>query len=633
MNNVIVGTAGHVDHGKTCLIEALSGFNTDRLKEEKERGITIDLGFAEITNGDDIRIGVIDVPGHEKFIKNMLAGIGGIDYVLFVVAADEGIKPQSLEHLRILESLGIEEGIIVLTKVDLVDGEWIDLVKEDIRDTVKGTFLEKVEILEVSVKDNLNIETLKKDMFEMAGSTGKRRIAPELTRLFIDRVFTIGGFGTVITGTLNEGCLRPGDKVKLYPKNEPVKIRSVQVHGKNVEEAVAGQRTALNISNLKKDELKRGDVLAADGSLVPGKKLDVKISVFPDVARDILNNSRVHFYCGSTETLAKVILMDKESLGPGEEGFAQLRFEEDITFRRNDPFILRFFSPVETIAGGTIIDADPVKHKRYDDEVIDYLTRCESKTGPDAVALMLLYKAPTGKSITDIAYELGATSNEVRGCIDDLTEKKIVLEVDEDLYLHDKIIKKLCETVKDIITVYTKKNPLSGGIPVVELRSRLGSVKNANDPKFSASIIKYLIRQNCLTENDGKVNIKGAGKKPTAEQQKVMDQLASECLSKGFEGLNISEAENKPGLNIRQVVDALEAVGVLLKLKYPCYIHIEYWNRALDIVRSHFVNNDSITLGEFRDQIGTSRKYAMMLLDAMDEQKITRLEGDYRILL
>jgi len=351
MHNVIVGTAGHVDHGKTCLIQALTGVNTDRLKEEKRRGITIELGFADMPNSKDLSIGVIDVPGHEKFIKNMLAGIGGIDIVLLVIAADEGVMPQTKEHFEIIKMLYINQGIIVLTKVDMVDEEWLEVVKDDIKEYVTGTFLEQAPIIEVSSYTGQNIAELKELICNIAEKSSNRREEPELLRIPVDRVFTIDGFGTVITGTLIEGTISVGDEVEIYPKGKIAKVRNLQVHGNMVEKAFAGQRTAVNLTNIKKEELKRGDVLASKGTLTPTMMADVKIDMFKDSPRTLVNGSRLHLYYGSAEVLCKVVLLDADVLESGQSGYAQLRLEEEIAIKKDDRFILRFNSPQESICG------------------------------------------------------------------------------------------------------------------------------------------------------------------------------------------------------------------------------------------------------------------------------------------
>ena len=378
MRNVIVGTAGHIDHGKTCLIQALTGIDTDRLKEEKQRGITIELGFADLPNDRGLDIGIIDVPGHEKFIRHMLAGIGGIDLVLLVVAADEGFMPQTIEHFGIIKMLGISKGIVVITKIDMVDEEWLGIIREDIQDHVTGTFLENAPVIEVSSRTGEGIESLKECILSLASQCGGRYEDPELLRLPIDRVFTISGFGTVVTGTLLEGSVRLGDEVTLYPSELKAKVRNLQIHGVDTLQAKAGQRTAINLTGIKKEDICRGHVISRSRSLENTYMLDVRIDMFDQTRRTLKNGSRVHFYCGTAELLCKVVLLDTEALSEGQTGFAQLRFEEPVAVRNTDRFILRFYSPMETIGGGIILDATAKKKKRFDRKALQSLMERDS---------------------------------------------------------------------------------------------------------------------------------------------------------------------------------------------------------------------------------------------------------------
>ena len=365
MKNVIIGTAGHVDHGKTCLIKALTGIDTDRLKEEKKRGITIELGFAYLDLDNGQRAGIVDVPGHEKFVRNMLAGAGGMDLCMLVVAADEGIMPQTVEHLDILSILGIKKGVIVITKTDLVEEEFAELVAEDVAELVKGTFLEDAPIVPVSVYEEKGLEELKKVLTDLCDSLPERS-EEGYFRLPIDRVFTLKAFGTIVTGTLMEGKLKKDQNIVLYPENEPVKVRSLQVHSKDADVAYAGQRVAVNVPDRKKEGILRGDVLATSDSLYPTMMVDVKLEVLKHTERSIKHGSRVHVYHGTNELLGKVALMGREELKAGECDYAQLRLEEKTVLRKGDHFVLRFYSPVETIGGGVVLDGCPKKHRKND---------------------------------------------------------------------------------------------------------------------------------------------------------------------------------------------------------------------------------------------------------------------------
>ena len=372
MKNVIIGTAGHIDHGKTTLIKALTGRETDTLEEEKRRGISINLGFTYFDLPSNKRAGIVDVPGHEKFIKNMLAGAAGIDIVLFVVASDEGVMPQTIEHLDILSFLNIKKGIIVLTKCDVVDNEFIELVKEDIREKTKGTFLENSEIVEVDSISKNGVSELIKKIDDISNELDdKNENSP--ARLNIDRVFSIKGFGTVVTGTLLEGKISIDDDLIIYPNKLKTKIRSIQVHGQDVKTAYAGQRTAINIANIKVEELKRGDVLASPNSLEESMMLDVKLSLVKHTNKNLKHWDRLRLYHGAREILCRVVPLDKDITKSGESCYAQLRLEESIVAKKLDSFVLRNYSPLETIGGGVIIDTKPKKHKKFDENVISSL--------------------------------------------------------------------------------------------------------------------------------------------------------------------------------------------------------------------------------------------------------------------
>ena len=370
MKNIIVGTAGHIDHGKTTLIRALTGRNTDRWEEEQRRGITIDLGFTWFDLPSGNRVGIIDVPGHEKFVNNMVAGVVGMDLVLLVIAADEGIMPQTREHVDILGLLGIEKCIIVLNKCDLVDEDWLEMVKEDIREELKGSFCEGAPMVEVSSVTGAGLDKLVSLIERMAEEEVAPKDTDTIPRLPIDRVFSISGFGTIVTGTLISGRIRKEDQLEIYPVNKTCKIRSIQVHGRDAEECFAGQRVAINLSNIKKSEIRRGCVLAPVNSMKNTMMLDVRLRVLPSSNRVIDNRTRLHLFTGTSEVLCRAVLLDKEEIGPGESGLAQLRLEEEIAVRRGDRFIVRFYSPMETIGGGVVIEANPAKKKRFDERAI-----------------------------------------------------------------------------------------------------------------------------------------------------------------------------------------------------------------------------------------------------------------------
>ncbi|MBQ2305518.1 MAG: selenocysteine-specific translation elongation factor, partial [Firmicutes bacterium] len=471
MKNVIVGTAGHVDHGKTFLIKALTGMDCDRLKEEKKRGITIENGFADMIYGD-YNISVIDVPGHEKFVSNMLAGIGGIDLVLLVIGLDEGVMPQTREHFGILDKLDIRKGIIVYTKRDLVDDpDWIEMVKDDAHDLVKGTFMEDAPEIEVSSLDGYNIDKLRDLIVENIDDDLLKNSSEFLFRLPVDRVFTIDGFGTVITGTLIEGRVRIGDEIMVYPEKNPVKVRNVQVHNENVDEALAGQRTALNLQGLKKDDIKRGSVLAKAGSLETGRMLDVKLEMLKDTERKILNNARVHFYSGSTEVLAKVILLDRDAAEKGDVCYCQFRLEEDVALKRNDRFVVRFFSPMITVGGGKILEVTPRKHKRFDERALEDLRIKDQGSEKEIMDLVLREKSREIPDLMSLALKQRLTMEEAGNILTELVSEKRARAMEKGRYIHEDFLSRAKEASNEILGQYHEANKMSPGMARAEFRS------------------------------------------------------------------------------------------------------------------------------------------------------------------
>lgn len=636
--DVIVGTAGHVDHGKTSLIKALTGTDTDRLKEEKKRGITIELGFTNMPNDQNLDIGIIDVPGHERFIKNMLAGIGGIDIALLVIAADEGIMPQTAEHFEILKMLRIKQGIIALTKVDLVDKDWLEMVKEDIRGFVANTFLEQAPVIEVSAYTGQNITELKKTICEMAEKSEVRRKDPELLRLPIDRVFTIDGFGTVITGTLIEGTISVQDEVEIYPKGRIVKVRNLQVHGNAVEKAYAGQRTAVNLSNIKKEELKRGDVLAMKGSLIPTMMLDVKIDMFKDSPRTLINGSRLHLYHGSAEVLCKVLLLDTEQLESGQSGFAQLRLEEQIVARKDDRFILRFYSPLESIGGGIILNSNPPRRKRFDPDAIELFSVIEQ--GGREELLELALKEGSKKMITlmEISRQIGLTSEETNQMITPLLQCGKAVRLTEHLIVHRTYIDYVTKKASEILTAFHAENPIRQGMPKEEFRRRLEEKLFIGNTRITDIMIDKMITEQIITDYGNIISLKGFSIMYSPEMKELKNRIENEYKKRCFEAPDTMELikilnYEKNKLPVLQMLEILQSEGRLKKLTYDCYISADCFDIAVNLLKHYITENGQITLSEYRDLLGTSRKYAIRILEYLDQQKVTKLVGDARVLV
>ncbi len=627
MKNIIIGTAGHVDHGKTTLIKALSGIDTDRLIEEKKRGITIELGFAHIPNDAGYNIGVIDVPGHEKFIKHMLAGIGGIDFVLFVVAADEGIMPQTREHFEILNSLGIDDGIIAVTKTDMVDEEWLEMLLEEVDDYFKDSFLDGKPVIPVSAATGEGIEELKAEIIKKCDRKNKRREEKELFRLPVDRVFTMQGFGTVVTGTLMDGNVRIGDDVMIYPEGVKAKIRGIQTYGKDTEIAVAGQRTAINLSGVSKEDINRGDIVAYPGAVTVTSIIDTELNIFSSTDRIVLNNSRVHLYCGSDEVLCKVILLDRDAISAGETAYAQLRLEEPAAVRRGDRFIIRFYSPIITVGGGRIIDALPAKHKRNKPEI---LAGMEVLSG-GSLSEIIYAKAGERRFVRqkELAGELGLLAHEMdEESAGGIADGSLIVLPDETIVSDSKYGRMKDDTEK-IINDYHADNPLADGIPRQELLSRLKKRWFTEDSKLVQAVIRYMLGQGVIEDKGKAIAISGFSIEYTPEQCALKEKIALMYADAGIEMIRNDEilALYPDARIVRAIQEDIESEGTIYKVNPSYYIDKAAWEHALSVARS-FKGN--FTLAEYRDKLGTSRKYAVELLPAMDKAGITVFDGETR---
>ena len=633
MQNVIVGTAGHVDHGKTCLIKALSGIDTDRLKEEKKRGITIELGFANLIDTDGVHIGIIDVPGHEKFVKNMLAGIGGIDLVLLVIALDEGVMPQTVEHFEILKMLQIRQGIVVLTKSDTVDSDWADMVEEDVRELIKGSFLEQAELIRVSSYTGENIDVLRQKIVTMAKQDGKRREEKELFRLPIDRVFTMEGFGTVVTGTLIEGMCEAGEEVMVYPQERLLKIRGVQSHGQKEEKACAGQRTAINLAGIKKEELSRGEVLAYPGSLVNSTMVDATLRLFDSTQRKLKNGDRVHLSYGSAQAIGKVILLDCDVVEAGQEALVQLRFDDPICVKRNDKFIIRFYSPVETFGGGTVLNPAADKHKRGQEDVIESLKLKKTGTDMEILEQMVNEESRRFPEAEDLAAWMDLTVSEAEQMLDTLRNKKKILHLNDGSFVGKAYWEKVSELANQVLAHFHRENPIVEGMDREELKSRLAERMHLKSGKKAEALIAELEKRKVITIQGSVVSVAGFTVSYSDEASQMMTDMENIYKKAGIEVPPTDELVGayKDRKQARQVLSELTKKGILVKAGTGVLMHKEHWDRALNILREHLAANPQITLGEFRDLLGTSRKYAVMLLETYDQMKITKKTGDVRV--
>ncbi len=632
MRNIIIGTAGHIDHGKTTLIKALTGRETDRWEEEKRRGITIDLGFTYFDLPDGNKAGIIDVPGHEKFIKNMLAGVVGMDMVLLVIAADEGIMPQTTEHLNILNLLGVENGIVVITKCDIVDQEWISLVKEDITETISSTFLEGAPIVEVSSKTGQGIEKLIQEIINIADKAVKERELNTIPRLPIDRVFSIQGFGTVITGTLITGILKKGEEVEIYPVNKICRIRNIQVHSSDVEKAYAGQRTAINLSNVKKNEIYRGCVIAPVNSMKNTMMLDVKLNLLKSSKRVVINRSRLHLYTGTSEILTRVVLLDRDELTPGESCYAQLRLEEEIAVRRGDKFIVRFYSPLETIGGGEIIEPLPLKRKRFDENLIEELKIKEKGTGADVIE-KIIKDTKYLLSVSGLAKTTALTETEVQDNIEILEqEEKITLfKVKNDMYVWHKSFEiEIEEKLEKYLFNYHKENKYATGAKKSEIKSKF--FPNLKQLLFDV-IIQAFVEKGLIKQSDEFISLNYFTIEYDEDYRKIKERVLMILDEVKFELLKIDELAEKINHPMTDDVLSLMLTEKDLVRINDLVTTRELYEEAKNILVEFLNKNKKISAAQYRDLINTNRKTAITLLEHFDMLKLTkRIEND-RILL
>lgn len=628
MAHVIIGTAGHIDHGKSTLIKRLTGIETDRLKEEKKRGITIELGFAYFDLPSGKRCGIVDVPGHEKFIKHMLAGAGGIDIVLMVIAADEGIMPQTKEHIDILNLLGIKNGIVCLTKADMVEEEWLEMMKVDIAEKLEGSFLEGAPIISLGLKDDEGLNELKSKLDELALKLEKPD-SQGMARLPIDRVFSLTGFGTVVTGTLIEGKISVGDRLVLYPKMLEARVRNIQVHSQDVTTAYSGQRVAINIANLKVEDISRGNVLAAQGSMKVSYIVDADIALLPDAPRSLANWSRLRVYYGSNEVLARLVLLDREELNPGEKAFVQLRLEEESALKYGDRFVIRFFSPLETLGGGTILDPNANKHKRFKDDVIEALMRKSEADHSSLIEDLIIKHSKDFPGIAQLVELSGKDEASVKASIEELKQSANVLELSNKSFIHRLFLEEKEAELLELLTKFYAKEALKIGLNKDEIRTKLfGKIK----PKQFEEILNLYFEGNKFEDRGRVVATAGRKIEYDAKQAVIRKRILDKYNEYGFNPENLREACQ--AMQLRKTdMDVLESMveaGEMVRLTEAIYLHADYYKKALDLLHKEMEEKASITLAIFRDLTNSSRKIAMALLDHYDAIGLTYRDGDVR---
>ncbi|MFV0518955.1 MAG: selenocysteine-specific translation elongation factor [Lachnospirales bacterium] len=624
MSKFIIGTAGHIDHGKTSLIRALTGRNTDKLEEEQRRGISINLGFTYFDLPSKERCGIVDVPGHERFIKNMIAGAVGIDLCLLVVSAQEGVMPQTIEHIEILSHLNLENSLIVFSKCDLVDDEDLELIIEDVYEKLKDTLFEKAEYIKVDSISGRGIPELIEKLDNFANAIKDKPVNLP-ARLNIDRSFTLKGLGTVVTGTLSEGSIKVNEEIFLYPQNIKVKPRSIQVHEENVNEAFAGQRTAINLTGIRKEEVKRGDVLAFENSLVYTDMADVKITVSKSY-KEIKMWDRVRVYVGTKEVLARVVPINQNVIKSGESGYCQLRFEEGVYVKKDDPFVLRLFSPLVTIGGGVVLTVNATKHKNINEVEYSRLINMEEKSENSQLLDVLKNNAKETVSIGKLLTLLSISKEIAEKEVDDLINSKYVVKINE-FYLHIDTYNDYVEDVILALNDFHCNNPLKVGMNKEEIRN---VVKTPYKLKDFSQLLCIMEEENIIKSTKGLYSLLNFQMSYTKEQLSIKEKIENSLFELGFAPLKIDEILplNK---NTQEVLESILDISIV-RIDKDIYIHMEYINKSKKIIEEFVNKNGNITLADFRNITNSSRKYSLMLLDYFDNAKYTKRVGDNRIL-
>lgn len=633
MKQIILGTAGHIDHGKTTLIKTLTGVDLDRLKEEKERGITIQLGFTSLSLPSGQIVGIVDVPGHEKFVRNMVAGVGGIDIVLFTIAADEGIMPQTREHLDICQLLKVKRGVIAVTKTDLVDEDWLQLVKDEIKEFTKDSFLENAPIIPLSSVTGQGIFSLL-TAFDTIAQGVEERTSEGLFRLPIDRIFTIKGFGTVVTGTLISGAIATGDSVEILPEKIEAKIRGIQVHNRQVEKASAGLRTAINLQGVDKDFLERGSVLVPPKTLKPTSRIDVKIEYLSNNSKSLKNRSRIRFHSGTSEVLAQITLLDQEELPPGGSALAQLKLEKPTVVLPRDRFVIRSYSPIFTIGGGGILDANPHKHKRFASETVAQLNAIQGGSDKENIHLFVSDSGWAGLDLLKLVPKLGKAPSQLSLLLNELIKEGTLILIDQET--HKVITSRKYEELKSLlleqIREYHKKFPLKKGILKEELKSKL---PRSIDLRLFNHLLTNLLNSSLITVEKDKLWL--SGNKPLLKDaQKELKDTIEKIYYKGgltppsfkelVEQLSSDERETK------SILDLLTADGIVVKVKENLWFHREALEKLKKSLIAFLKDNGEITTSQFKDLTKASRKYTIPLMEYCDQSKITIRVGEKRVL-
>ena len=623
---VILGTAGHIDHGKTALVGLLTGTDTDRLKEEKARGISIDLGFAHLDLPGGISCGVVDVPGHERFVRNMLAGACGVDAMLLVIAADEGVMPQTREHLDILDLLGVDRGVVALTKTDMVEPEWLDLVTESVTEYLGERGFGSFPVIPVSSKTGAGRDALIAAISESVTNL-EHRSSADKPRLPVDRAFVVEGFGSVVTGTLWRGSLKAGDHVVIEPGAVETRIRNLEVHGETVPEAVAGQRTAVALAGVSLTEVPRGRWVLAPKTLVPAHMLDVRVRMLKDAAKELRHRQRVRFHLGASEILGRVFLLEGETLGPGEDGLAQMRLESEAVAERGDRFVIRAYSPARALAGGVVILPNPPKRRKGIPSVLDELHREESGSPGDRLLAAVTVMGSKG-TLEQAARETGFTPEEARDALAPLVESGEVLELQSGLLVARSVFQDLTERILSHLEESQKKEPLRWGLGRGELKSRLpGKVP----PALFDRLILELQSAERVSQKEDAVRLGGSEHSLSPEIQSQVDWVVQELERGGVKPPSPKELQEKQQGPMGEILEHLTFQGQAVKVTPELYLSRSNTEKLVSWLKTFFQDHDQLSVAELKSTWGISRKYSVPILEYLDREGWTRRSGDVRI--
>jgi len=638
MREIILGTAGHVDHGKTSLIRALTGIETDRLKEEKKRGITIELGFAHLDLPCGHRLGIVDVPGHEKFIRNMVAGAAGMDMVAFIIAADEGIMPQTVEHFDICKLLGVRDGLIILTKKDMVEPEWLEMVEEEVREFFRNSFLEDAPILSVSSVTGEGIEEIKKALDDKVRAMDfQEEFGP--FRLAVDRVFSMKGFGTVITGTSLSGRISTGDELMFYPGGATARIRGIQVHGQDVEVIEAGHRTAINLQGMEKEEINRGDMAATPGSMKPSIRLDCRLHYLNSAEKELTNRTLVRVHVGTREVLGRVILMETDAVLPGEDANVQLLLQEPVAVWPGDHYVVRSYSPITTIGGGVIFNNAPKKRKRTlerDREKNRAVFALYNSGTPEEKLLLFLEEAGFEGIVADeLATRLGIFGKKLKKLLQQpiSTGKIMVVESDRQRLVAAPVLEKLTSAMETILARYHEENPLKSGLAKEELRSQL---RPPVDGKLFAYALNLLSKQGKIVQEEAEVRLSGHEVTLQVDEQAMQEELGTLYREAGLRPPNLKDVLARfaefPEAQIRQVLDLLLQKGEIIKVNEALYFHASAIEELKEQLVAFIRREGDIDAPRFKEMTGLTRKFSIPLLEYFDKIKLTIRIDDKRVL-